>query len=113
MIGGSRARLGRGFTLLEVVIALVIVEVTVVGVLTSLTLSARLLRRGEVVQRVVASAESVRDSLALGASAGADSLLRDEGWVRWIVSGEGRLRIVGSSDGMEIDVLLESMVPIR
>ena len=109
----GRARFSRGFTLLEVVIALVIVEVAVVGVLSSLALSARLLRRGEVVQRLVASAEEVLDSLARGAAAGADSLRSDEGWVRWTVSSDGRLRILGSTDGGEADVVLESTVPVR
>lgn len=53
----------RGFTLVEVVVGLVLLEVCVVGVAGLLTLSSRTLREAEALEMLVAEAEGVLDSL--------------------------------------------------
>lgn len=70
--GGRRARLasdGRpGFTLLEVVIALLVLELAVVGAVGLLVLASATLGRAERLERAAALAEGVLDSLATAAA---------------------------------------------
>ena len=86
-----------GFTLLEVVVALVVMEVAVVGMVGSLVLASATMTRAESLERTVATAEGVLDSLVGAASVGADSVAFDGGWVvRWSLDDSGRVSLVGN-----------------
>jgi type II secretory pathway pseudopilin PulG len=85
--------LSRGFTLLEVVVALAILEATVLGVIAGLALSARTTREAELLETAVAVGEGVLDSLA-----GADSVVSGVMEPRlvqasWVVDDVGNLTV--------------------
>ena len=83
-----------GFTLLEVVVALLVLEVAVVGLVGSLVLASATLTRAESLERAVATAEGVLDSLAGAAEIHADSVVHTGGGVvRWSVDDSGRVRL--------------------
>jgi Tfp pilus assembly protein PilV len=88
---GNGAR--RGFTLIEVVVALVVLEVAVIGLVGTLALATATLTRAETLERAVATAEGVLDSIARGASAGADSLVSSAARVTWTVDDSGRVQL--------------------
>ena len=60
----------RGFTLPEVVIALVIAQATLFGTLGMFTLAARQLSRAHALEEALTQAHSIADSLADGAAVG-------------------------------------------
>jgi prepilin-type N-terminal cleavage/methylation domain-containing protein len=79
----------RGFTLLEVIMALLVLEVAVVGAAGTLTLASRTLGQAERLERAVAQAEGVLDSLR-GVSAPTDGAASYAGGeVRWTVPDTG------------------------
>jgi len=97
-----------GFTLLEVVMALLVLEVSVVGLVGSLVLASSTLTRAESLERAVATAEGVLDSLAASASILADSVPHaGGGTVRWSVDDSGRvsLQATGADGAVVLDVL--------
>lgn len=79
----------RGFTLVEVVVALLLFEVVVLGVVGTLRLAAETLHRAETLERAVVAAQAVSDSLA-----GADGAVTEGsrafvgGRVSWEAGGE-------------------------
>ncbi len=81
----------RGFTLLEVVVSLTVLEVAVVGAAGTLTVAARTLGRAERLERAVASAEGVLDSLRRVPARVSASLGYRGGDVRWQVGDSGRV----------------------
>jgi len=79
-----------GFTLIEVVVALVVLEVGLLGVVGSLVLAAQLMTRAELVERGVAEVQHAYDSMsATGVSPGVGSRSRDGGTLSWIVDEDG------------------------
>lgn len=79
----------RGFTLLEVVVAILVLEIGVLAVLGTLTVASRNLTRAARLERAVATTESVLDSLT-GTSAPADGALNvPGGHVEWTVGPDG------------------------
>ena len=102
-----------GFTLLEVVVALMVLEVAVVGLVGTLVLASSTLTRAETLERAVATAEGVLDSLARTGAPGADSL-RSTGWtVAWSVDDSGHAR-VWAADGTGRALLdFESVLSVR
>jgi type II secretory pathway pseudopilin PulG len=83
-----------GFTLLEVVVALLVLEVAVVGLVGSLVLASATLTRAESLERAVATAEGVLDSLAGAAATLADSIPHaGRGTVRWSIDDSGYVRL--------------------
>lgn len=86
-------RAARGFTLLEVLVALVVVEVGLLAVIGTSVLARRVLTRAEIVERGVAEVERAYDSLVQGWTAGADLRVGPAGWVRWVVSETGYAQI--------------------
>ena len=100
-----RARAAGGFTLLEVVVALLVLEIAVVGAVGILVLAAATLGRAERLERAAARAEGVLDSLAL-ASAPTDGVAGyGAGQLRWTVGPAGEVRLVAT--GPTGDTLLE------
>lgn len=79
----------RGFTLVEVVVALLLVEVVVFGGIGLLAIASSTLTAAEELERAVALAEGVLDSLSLAPARddGAASYLGGE--VRWSVGADG------------------------
>jgi prepilin-type N-terminal cleavage/methylation domain-containing protein len=100
-IAGARGE-SPGFTLIEVVFALVIFTVGLLGVAGMVNVAARTLNDARAVAWAVASAAEIADSLAFwGASGGGERLL-PEGRVRWEVE----------EDGDPLRVMIEA-VPVR
>lgn len=78
-----------GFTLVEVLVALVIFEVGLLGVVGTLVLTSQILTRTVLLERAVGEMESVLDSLA-GAPSGQDGRRSAEGGtVLWSVASDG------------------------
>lgn len=82
-----------GFTLLEVVVALLVLEVAVVGLVGSLVLAASLLTRAEGLETAVATAEGVLDSLTRAQAAGSDSVAYTGGGLWWSIDDSGRVTL--------------------
>jgi Tfp pilus assembly protein PilV len=101
----------RGFTLLEVVIALLVLEIAVVGLVGTLVLASSTLTRAETLEHAVATAEGVLDSLARGATVGADSTA-SPGWtVAWAVDDSGHVRVHATDAAGSILLEVESVLP--
>lgn len=77
----------RGFTLIEVVIALVVLEIGVLGVVGTLLLATRTLTEAERTTRAAAEAALVADSLETHGFAGPGEDSFPGGVVRWEVGG--------------------------
>jgi type II secretory pathway pseudopilin PulG len=103
-------RASPGFTLLEVVIALLVLEVAVVGLVGTLVLASSTLTRAETLEQAVATAEGVLDSLARGA-AGADSSSFPGGTVAWSVGDSGRVALRATDAAGSTLFDLESVLP--
>jgi type II secretory pathway pseudopilin PulG len=96
---------GAGFTLIEVVVALLVLEVAVVGAVGTLVLASTALRRAEALERAVATTEGVLDSIARTRTVGTDSVSYGEGYVHWTMDDSGRATL-RALDGRG-DVLFE------
>jgi type II secretory pathway pseudopilin PulG len=82
-----------GFTLLEVVVALLVLEVAVVGMVGSLVLAASTLTRAETLEMAVANAEGLLDSLSRAAGPATDSVVYDGGKIAWSIDDSGRVSV--------------------
>ncbi len=100
-----------GFTLLEVIVALIVLEVGVVGVVGALVLASSTLARAEVLERAVATTEGILDSLARTRSAGADSVLYPAGGVSWSVDDSGRVAVHATDPKGEVVLDVRSVLP--
>ena len=89
----------RGFTLLEVVIALLVVELAVIAGAGVLVLASTTLTRAERLQRAIASAEAVLDTVVASPVPSGGIAAFVGGELRWQVeeSGEVVLRAVEST----------------
>lgn len=83
----------RGFTLVEVVVALLLLEIGVLGALGLLVIAQRSLTDAERLERGVAAAEGLLDSLALGAAPGGGTRMLGHDTLTWSIDGDGRIRI--------------------
>ena len=93
MIAGE-TRSSRGFTLLEVVIAVLLLEVSVAGAFGVLALASTTLGRAERLERAAALAEGVLDSLTW-APAPTDGVAAFRGGaVTWSVGAGGEVTLV-------------------
>lgn len=101
----------RGFTLLEVVVALLVLEVAVVGVVGALVLASSTLARAEAVEHQVAVTEGLLDSLARSAAAGADSVRNPLGRVSWVVDDSGHITLRAMDARDDTIVALEATMP--
>lgn len=101
-----------GFTLVEVVVALLVLEVGVLGALATMALAAETLRGAHRLDRATGRVEAVLDSLRGGASPDSGSVLFDDVMVRWTVDGDGDVEI-GATDQEGSPLLLaRSTVPL-
>ncbi len=97
----------RGFTLVEVLVALVVVEVGLLGVVGTLYLAAVTLARAERTERGVAQLERLYDSLAAVRHPGPGVLETPSGTSRWWVEGD-RVRLEFSAAGDSASVVVEA-----
>lgn len=83
----------RGFTLVEVLVALVVLEVGLLGTVGTVVLASRILSSAEQRERAVVQTGLLLDSLA--GVAGAGSGLRSGEWgeVAWTRDGRGRIEV--------------------
>jgi Tfp pilus assembly protein PilV len=102
-----------GFTLLEVVLALLVLEIGVLGVAGTLLLASTTLTRAETLERAVARAEGVLDSLRSDGAPGLGGAPFAAGEVVWSVGDSGRmdLRAIGPNGEILLGVI--SVLPAR
>lgn len=90
--------MSRGFTLIEVVVALVLLEIGVLGVVGTLLLATRTLTEAELTTRAAASAAQVADSLEAHGFAGPGASAFAGGAVRWEAAVGVGLAVVVATD---------------
>jgi len=83
----------RGFTLLEVVVALLLLEVAVVGAAGTLLVASSTLQRAERMERASTAAEGVLDSLRSASRLESGARVHDDGRIRWLVDEEGAVSL--------------------
>ncbi|MEJ2204648.1 MAG: prepilin-type N-terminal cleavage/methylation domain-containing protein [Gemmatimonadota bacterium] len=106
-------RSNAGFTLVEILIAVVLLEVGLLAVLGTSILARRVLTRAEIVERGAAEVERTYDSLSQGWSSGSDGRTGPSGWVRWEVGERGTVRV---DFGLQADsplVRVEGLLPAK
>jgi prepilin-type N-terminal cleavage/methylation domain-containing protein len=105
---GARA----GFSLLEVLVALVVLEVCLLGVMGLLRLAAHEIARAVLLERVAAEAAEVADSLARSTERRSGESLRGDWRIRWeVVEDEGFHLSARLARAPRADAVLELRVP--
>ena len=102
-----------GFTLLEVVVALLVLEVAVFAAVGTLALASSTVGRAETLELAVAAAEGVLDSLSAGLTPGEGERVFRGGVVRWTGSGDGTLSVAAMDMAGDTLLVLHSMAPVR
>lgn len=105
--------LGSGFTLVEVVVALFVLELGVLGVLGTLVLASETLGRAERLDRAASRAEAVVDSLSAGSAPDTVSQTLADVRVSWTVDGGGRVDLRATDRDGGLLLRVRSRVPVR
>lgn len=92
--------MSRGFTLIEVVVALVLLEIGVLGVVGTLLLATRTLTEAELTTRATMSAAQVVDSLEAHGFGGPDVVAFPGGVVRWEAAVGTGIAVVVATDAL-------------
>lgn len=100
-----------GFTLVEVVVALLVLELGVLGVLGTLVVASETLRRAERLERATSRVEAVVDSLAAGSPADTVTQTFDDVRISWTVDGRGRVDLLATDEDGGILLRVRSQVP--
>lgn len=101
-----------GFSLVEVIVSLLVLEVGILGTAGTLLVATRTLVRAEAEERGVCEVEYVLDSLAGGASVGAGARVTGAGTTSWRVTADGRARIRHVSHVPGVVVNVSAAVPM-
>jgi len=102
----------RGFSLVEVMVALVVLEVGLLGVVGTLALAARTLTRAELEEAGTAEVERVLDSLVTaGVTSGWGSVPSPGGVLRWTSTAGGGVRLVFATSMDTAMVVVETLLP--
>jgi Tfp pilus assembly protein PilV len=98
---------GRGFTLVEVLVAIIVLEVGLLGVVGTLVLAANNMHRAVSLERAVTEVERVYDSLTRAPSSGSGTASVPGGRLRWSVSTDGTVQVdaLAVSDSVLFTVL--------
>jgi Tfp pilus assembly protein PilV len=108
----DRIRARAGFSLLEVLVALVVLEVCLLGVMGLLTLAAREISHAVQLERVAAEAAEVADSLTRAKDRRSGESLRGDWLVHWeVVEDEGFHLSARLASAPHSDAVLELRVP--
>lgn len=100
-----------GFTLVEVLVALVVLQVGLLGVVATLLVASRTLARAERLEWAVAEAQRAADSLtASGATGGAGRAASGPGELSWRVEAGGRF-VVEWAEADSVLVRVEGAAP--
>jgi type II secretory pathway pseudopilin PulG len=102
-----------GFTLLEVVVALLVLEIAVVGAVGLLVLASSTLSRAERLERATALAEGVLDSLAAEDAPAGGSASYGAGEVAWTVDAAGEVALIAVGPAGDTLFEIESVLPPR
>jgi Tfp pilus assembly protein PilV len=102
-----------GFTLLEVVVALFLIEVAVMGAVGTLTVASRTLGEAERLERTVMEAEGVLDSLAGVADPEAGTRPVPGGTIEWTIDATGTvlLHAVETDGAVRLEVTSATRAP--
>ena len=88
--------MSRGTTLVEVLVALVVLQLGIIGPLTLLSIATRTMVRAEAVERLAATVGVVADSLStVEPRAGAGRRETSAGVVSWTVTPDGTFAVSG------------------
>lgn len=79
----------KGFTLIEVIVALVVLQVAVVGVLGTALIASRTMRTAEAIALRARSASSIMDSLRVDGRPGRGATLRSGVRIDWVIDDAG------------------------
>ena len=101
----------RGFTLLEVVIALLVLEIAVVGAVGVLVLASSTLGRAERLERAAALAEGVLDSLAVVSAPMDGRASYGAGDVLWAVGPGGEIAVIAFGPAGDTLFEIASVLP--
>jgi len=102
-----------GFTLLEVVVALLVLEVAVLGAVGTLALASSTLARAERTELAAAEAEGVLDSLSAGLTPGVGERTFRGGVVRWTASEDGTLTVAALGVTGDTLLVVHSVARVR
>ncbi len=102
----------RGFTLVEVVVALLVLEVGILAAAGTMVMATRTLGLAEMRARAATSIESVLDSLDGGASEGTFTRVERDGTLSGFVAADGRVEIQYRSVRGGVLLRLQGAVPI-
>lgn len=103
-----------GFTLVEVVVALLILDVGLLGAMGLIVLAQRTLAEADLVERGVADLEGVLDSLGWAAQPGGGARDVQAGRIEWSVGADGTLglRFEPRAGGRVLEVSGRVRVPV-
>lgn len=105
--------MGRGgFTLVEVVVALIVLELGVLGVLGTLVVASETLRRAERLERATSRADAVVDSLAGGSVPGTVTQASADVRISWTVDDAGRVDLLATDQDGGVLLRVRSRVPV-
>ena len=90
-----------GFSLLELILALLIFQVGILGVAGMVLTAQRTLTRAQLILRGTLEAREVADSLILAGAVGAGELTRPWGGLSWMQEGTGELKVMATMPGGE------------
>lgn len=94
-------------------VALLVLELGVLGVLGTMVVAAQTLRRAERLERASAGVEAILDSLRAGAAPDSASLGLDDVRIAWAVDELGRVEISATDEEGGPLVRARSRVPVR
>lgn len=92
----------RGFTLVEVVVALLLLELAVAGALGTLAVASRTLGEAEQLERTVTEAEGVLDSLAGAPEAETGARSTSGGVIEWTIDESGAVVLRAVREGGDL-----------
>lgn len=102
----------RGFTLIEVLVALVILEVGILGVVGTLVLASRTLARASLLERSVGQVESVLDSLADSRTSGAGEFAAPGGVLSWSLAPDGTASVTFQGEVGGVSFAVWTFLPV-